>query len=109
MEVANCAAWWQGELALCRPRLVIPVGRLAIARFADQLPPRARLNDLVGRRWPSRLDRFGAFDLIPLPHPSGASTWFKMEPGRILLPRALGLIAAHPAWRELLGRPSGAG
>ena len=40
--------------------------------------------------------------VIPLPHPSGASTWFKMEPGKTLLPQALELIANHPAWRGLL-------
>ena len=28
------------------------------------------------------------FDAIALPHPSGASTWFKLEPGRALLARA---------------------
>ena len=35
-------------------------------------------------------------DVIPLPHPSGASTWFKMEPGRTLLEDALALLARHP-------------
>jgi uracil-DNA glycosylase len=40
-------------------------------------------------------------DLIALPHPSGASTWHRMEPGRTLLAQALALIEAHPAWREV--------
>lgn len=101
-EVANCADWWRHELELCRPRLIIPVGRLAIARFADQLPLKAKLDELVGRVWTYRSSGGLACDLIPLPHPSGASTWFKMEPGRTLLPRALGLIAEHPAWRVIL-------
>jgi uracil-DNA glycosylase len=35
-------------------------------------------------------------DVIPLPHPSGASTWFKVEPGRTLLEDALRLVADHP-------------
>jgi uracil-DNA glycosylase len=39
-------------------------------------------------------------DVIPLPHPSGASTWFKMEPGRTLLERALRLVAGHPEVRR---------
>jgi len=37
------------------------------------------------------------YDLIPLPHPSGASTWPQVEPGKTLLKRALQLIAMHPA------------
>ena len=32
-------------------------------------------------------------DCIPLPHPSGASPWHRMEPGMTLLARGLGLIA----------------
>ena len=101
-EVENCAVWWRGELAIGRPRLVIPVGRLAIAQFADQLPAGARLDGLVGWQWPYRSATGLTADLIPLPHPSGASTWFKMEPGKTLLGQALDLIAHHPAWREVL-------
>lgn len=107
-EVGNCAAWWQGELALARPRLILPVGKLAIAQFPETLPG-AKLSDLVGRSWPLRDRLEGAegieADVIPLPHPSGASTWFKMEPGKSLLPEALGLITDHAAWRELLVEP----
>jgi uracil-DNA glycosylase len=36
-------------------------------------------------------------DCIPLPHPSGASPWHRMEPGRTLLGQALQRIARHPA------------
>ncbi len=100
-EVASCAPWWRGELALCRPRLIIPVGKLAIAQFPQSLPG-SRLDNLVGQSWPYRDGEGIAADLIPLPHPSGASTWFKMEPGKTLLPRALDLIGAHPAWRSLV-------
>ena len=41
------------------------------------------------------------FDLAPLPHPSGASTWQHVEPGKTLLRQALALIATHPSWRSL--------
>ncbi|MGQ9831486.1 MAG: uracil-DNA glycosylase family protein [Thermochromatium sp.] len=97
-EVARCARWWGGELELLRPRLLIPVGRLAIA----QLLPAPRLNDVIGRQWIYRSPVGWEADVIPLPHPSGASTWFKMEPGRSLLVQALALIAAHPAWQAVL-------
>jgi uracil-DNA glycosylase len=77
---------------------VIPVGRLAISRFLDV----ARLEEAVGRRWSHRAYDGRELDLIPLPHPSGASTWFKTEPGRTLLAQALELIRAHPAWQAVL-------
>ena len=38
--------------------------------------------------------------LIPLPHPSGASTWPRSEPGKSLTARALQLLRAHPAWQS---------
>ena len=41
-------------------------------------------------------------DVIPLPHPSGASTWHRTEPGIRLLHAALALIAAHPAWKAIV-------
>ena len=100
-EVAACAPWLDREIAVLGPRLVIPVGKLAIeALFTGK----AALTEVVGRS--HRGERAGrAFDLIPLPHPSGASTWWKMEPGATLLARALGLVARHDAWREVVAAP----
>ena len=95
-EVANCASWLDAEIALMRPRLVIAVGKLAIQRFI----PCEKLDAVVGRL--HRMRHGGVtFDLAPLPHPSGASTWQHVQPGKTLLPRALALIAEHPAWRAL--------
>lgn len=91
-EVASCSHWLEREFALLQPAVVIPVGKLAIAQFL----PAAPLNDTIGR--PFRIAYRGhAADCIPLPHPSGASPWHRMEPGKSLLRRALALIAAHPA------------
>ena len=60
-----------------------------------------RLDAVVGRC--HRVTWHGhEVDAIPLPHPSGASTWHRTEPGKTLLERALGLVAAHPAWRRIL-------
>lgn len=101
-EVAACARWWQQETALLRPRLIIAVGKLAIAQFV----PVVRLDAVIGRRWPLASGPGAGADLIPLPHPSGASTWFKTEPGRSLLPRALELIGAHSAWQTLVSDQS---
>ncbi len=92
---AECARWRgfvEREVEILQPRLVIPVGRLAIQEVLGHTEPIAAV---VGRM--SRVQFHGVnADVIPLPHPSGASTWFKMEPGRTLLEEALGLLRAHP-------------
>lgn len=91
-EIGNCSYWMKREFALIEPSLVIPVGKLAIAQFLPETP----LAEVVGQSF--RVEREGrAFDLIPLPHPSGASTWHRMEPGKTLLQKSLALIAGHPA------------
>lgn len=95
-EVSNCSPWLQRELQLLRPRLVLPVGKLAIHSF---LPP-AKLDALVGTQQTVRVGE-AAVDVIPLPHPSGASVWPRIEPGRTLLAQALALIARHPEWKRL--------
>ena len=97
-EIASCARWLDEEIRLLRPRLLIPVGKLAISRFL----PLARLDAVIGTTQHVRAAGHEA-DLIALPHPSGASTWHRMEPGRTLLAQALALIEAHPAWREVRG------
>jgi uracil-DNA glycosylase len=98
-EVTACSTWMQREIQLLEPELVIPVGRLAIEQFL----PVAPLTDSIGKQF--RTVKFGhEFDLIPLPHPSGASTWFKREPGKTLLDEALQLIHAHPAWKKIIVR-----
>ena len=95
-EIANCAPWMEREIALLRPALVIPVGKLAIGQFVTA----KKLSEVIGRR--IRLARGGVeFELIALPHPSGASTWHRTEPGKTLLRRALGLLAEDPALRAI--------
>lgn len=95
-EIANCAPWLEREIALLRPALVIPVGKLAIAQFVAA----ERLSDVIGRRIP--LERASVkFDMIALPHPSGASTWHRTEPGKTLLSRALRLLADDPSMRRI--------
>lgn len=91
-EIANCSVWLDAEFDLLRPQLVIPVGKLAIAQFI----PCPSLVDVVGTS--QRVRRGGrAVDVIPLPHPSGASPWPRMEPGKTLLGQAMRLIAGHRA------------
>jgi uracil-DNA glycosylase len=94
-EVELCREWLQGEIAILQPGLVIPVGKLAIGQFLPTVPI---LTELVGQMM--QVNRFGReFDLVPLPHPSGASPWHRIEPGKSLTKKALALIRNHPAWR----------
>jgi uracil-DNA glycosylase len=101
-EIARCNRHLTTEVKILRPRLVIPVGKLAIAQLVG--PEEAKdlqLKDIVGVV--RRIAIAGhELDMIPLPHPSGASTWHRTEPGKTLLVRALGLIAQHEAWRSVL-------
>jgi uracil-DNA glycosylase len=93
-EIEACRPWMAAEAQLQRPSLVIPVGGLAIRQW---LPAR-RLADVIGGA--HQADFHGIeTTFIPLPHPSGASTWHRTEPGKTLLRQALELLAAHPAWR----------
>ena len=94
IERDNCAAWLDDELRILRPSLLIPVGRLAIERF---LPPRS-LEELIGREHEVEYAH-GRAVAIPLPHPSGASSWIHQGRHPELLERALKLLAAR--FREL--------
>jgi uracil-DNA glycosylase len=97
-EVAHCSRWLDAELQILKPRLILPVGKLAIQRFLAF----SRLTEVIGEV--HRVPELPDADLIPLPHPSGASTWHRTQPGLGLLDRALGRIAEHPTWRELVDR-----
>ena len=95
-EVRNCSSWMNEEMEILKPRLLIPVGKLAIAQFI----PFDKLDEVVGRKF--RIHRAeSTIDVIPLPHPSGASPWHKLSPGKTLLEKALRKIARHPAIVDL--------
>jgi uracil-DNA glycosylase len=95
-EIANCAPWMESEIRLLQPKLVIPVGKLAIAQFVTA----EKLSEVIGRRIP--LERGGVkFDLVALPHPSGASTWHRTEPGKTLLNQALELLGKDPSMQRI--------
>jgi uracil-DNA glycosylase len=96
-EIARCGDWMRREIELLQPELMIPVGRLAIEQLLPSVP---MLTELIGKI--VRVEKFGhAFDLVPLPHPSGASPWHRIEPGKSLTRQALALIRNHPAWGRL--------
>jgi uracil-DNA glycosylase len=86
-ELELCGSWLDEELVLIRPKLIIPVGKLAIGRFLGEAP----LADVVGME--HEVEHPGGTSvLIPLPHPSGASSWIHAAGHRELGSRALRLI-----------------
>jgi uracil-DNA glycosylase len=91
-EIQNCARWLQAEIQILKPTLVIPVGRLAMEQFMEYRSLEAHIGQQFRCTYAGH-----SFDVIPLPHPSGASPWPRLEPGKTLLRQALRLLAAHPA------------
>jgi uracil-DNA glycosylase len=91
-EQESCAVWLDAELEIIRPKLLILVGRLAITRFLPNLP----LDQLIGRE--HAVEHVGGTSLaIPLPHPSGASSWIHQGNHPRLLDRAIELIGRELA------------
>jgi uracil-DNA glycosylase len=95
-EIETCGQWMDTEIKLLKPKLLIPVGKLAISQFVAV----NRLTEVIGQ--PRKVTRAGhTMDTIALPHPSGASTWHRTEPGKTLLEDALNMLRVHPAWQRL--------
>ena len=88
-EQALCRPWLDQELALVDPRLIIPIGKLAIGLFFE---PQLALEAVIG----TQLERDGRV-IIPLPHPSGASTWPNQPENAARIRTAIGLIARQRA------------
>ncbi len=97
-EVQNCRPWLEREIELLKPELLLPIGRLAIEQFLPARP----LVERIGQTFAVQRGR-RSIDVLPLPHPSGASTWPRSEPGKSLTARALQLLGEHPAWRSVFG------
>jgi uracil-DNA glycosylase len=78
-----CAFWHRWELELLRPALIVTSGGLALRALLG-LPS---LTDCVGRSY--ELD---GIPVVPLPHPSGASSWPNVPANRERLSTALRLV-----------------
>ncbi len=95
-EIQNCSKWMDAEFEILQPSLVIPVGKLAIRLFLNF----TKLDEVIGKKFDLELHG-KKFALIPLPHPSGASPWHRIEPGKTLLEQAMKRIGEHPAFRQI--------
>ena len=87
-----CGEWLDAELELIRPELIIPVGRLAVDRFIGAAP----LDQVIGKVH-EVTHIAGISRVIPLPHPSGASSWINLPANRALLDQALDLLGGELA------------
>jgi uracil-DNA glycosylase len=102
-EIARCRPFLAGEVEILKPELVLAVGSLAITEVLGKQVAGKKLDAIVGNKL--RTTWHGLeLDVVPLPHPSGASPWHKMEPGKTLLGKALALVKRHPAMREVLSQ-----
>ena len=102
-EIASCRTYLEREVAILRPELVIPVGSLAITEVLGKEAGGKKLDTLIGRVMKAQFHGVDV-DVVPLPHPSGASPWHKMEPGKTLLGQALAQVKRHPAMRDVLAK-----
>lgn len=100
-EIARCRTFLEREVQILKPTLILAVGQLAITEVLGKDAVGKKLDTLVGRVIETTWHGVEV-DVVPLPHPSGASPWHKMEPGKTLLGRALGMARRHPAMREIL-------
>jgi len=80
--IANCSHWLDAELRILRPKVLIPVGQMAISRFLGPGPLEARVGKCFGK----------SPVVVPLPHPSGQSRWLNVSANRERLAEALTLI-----------------
>ncbi len=89
-EQRLCERWRDDELRLLKPGLVVTVGGLAARRMLGV----RSLGESVGVRY--RLDDAV---VIPLPHPSGASSWLNARENRARVVQAVESIHAELARR----------
>ena len=111
-EQRNCRPFLNREITLINPRLIIPVGGLAIGLF---FPAKLKLKDIIGKAAYSPpgflfstggpgfpdLSLLESYDnsfgkdgcwIVPLPHPSGASIWPNRPENKVLIDRAIDIL-----------------
>ena len=82
-ELALCREFLDRQIALTSPELVLLVGGMAIEALLGKI----KLDDAVGC-----VHERDGIRYLPLPHPSGASTWLNAPAHQALLRRSLELL-----------------
>ncbi len=85
-EQGLCEGWRDHELRLLQPKLIVTVGGLAARRMLGV----KSVSECVGRRY----ERGDAI-VVPLPHPSGASSWLHVPENKERVAAALELVRAE--------------
>jgi|TARA_B100001059_G_scaffold16428_2_gene13537 uracil-DNA glycosylase len=98
-EIKKCSKWLDDEISFLKPKLIIPVGKLAISQFINF----NKLNDVVGKKIIYKKNS-NEIEIVSLPHPSGLSTWYKKDPGKTLLIEALKIIKKNENWKLILNK-----
>ena len=88
VEQQLCEFWRDQELRLLRPRLIVTVGGLAARRLLAV----KSVTECVGVRY-----ELGDTVAIPLPHPSGASSWLNVPANKERVTAAVELVHAELA------------
>jgi uracil-DNA glycosylase len=113
-EQELCQPFLRQELKLVTPRLIIPVGGLAVSHFYN---PRLTLKNVIGtakyvpgdqykeiltgaiydvevyRSFRALFSKDGHW-IVPLPHPSGASIWPNNPDNKLLIKQAIDILNA---------------
>jgi uracil-DNA glycosylase len=84
-EQKLCRPFLDSELHLVEPKLIIPIGRLAIELFFDR---QLKLDEIIGTR---KTLESGTV-VVPVPHSSGASRWHQTPENQALIDKAIELI-----------------
>ena len=87
-EQRLCESWRDHELRLLRPELIVTVGGLAARRLLGV----KSVTECVGMRYD-----VGGTTAIPLPHPSGASSWLNLPENRARVADAAALVRTELA------------
>lgn len=89
-EILNCRKFLEAEVNVLKPTCIIAVGKLAISEVLGPkiFPKNAPLDLVVGKKFFIHYHGIPV-EVIPLPHPSGISMWYKKEPGKTLLTEGL--------------------
>ncbi len=90
-EQALCRPWLDAQFAVLDPPIVVLVGQLAIAAFLGKGP----LHGFVGQGFQQ-----GNRRLLPLPHPSGVSTWLNAPTNQARVGQGMAVLAG---WLAELG------
>ncbi len=78
-----CFPYLSREIDIVQPKVLIPVGKVAIKHFLGDM----RLDECLGKCF-----QVDGRSVIPLPHPSGANVWLNLAASKTLLQNALACI-----------------